>query len=156
MSFLFIESGVITVLLIMYRFGSTSFSESVSCTTFVWSFNSFWYLILLLFRIKFQLRVAYKSEAYKKACNVVLYSAKHEEITFRHGFIFAFIPCFIGVILSKKFFKKLRLWKNIYVNVRGGIQGWGVYRRGRNSNLHIMGKQKHATIAAFHTQENEN
>ena len=32
---------------------------------------------------------------------IVLKSTKHEELTFHHAFIFAFIPFFIGVILSK-------------------------------------------------------
>ena len=41
----------------------------------------------------------------KKACDVVLQSSKHEEITFPHGFAFVFISCFIGVILSKNVIK---------------------------------------------------
>ena len=38
----------------------------------------------------------------KRACKVLLYSPKHEEITFLHNSIFVFIPYLIEAILSKK------------------------------------------------------
>ena len=51
---------------------------------------------LLLFRIKSQPGVAYKSVDYKKTFNVVLKSSENEEITLPHEFIFVFIWYFIG------------------------------------------------------------
>ena len=45
----------------------------------------------LLFRIKSQPGVAYKSVVYKKACNVVFKSSENEKITLPHEFIFVFI-----------------------------------------------------------------
>ena len=48
---------------------------------------------MLLFQIKSQPGVAYKSVSYiKKAFNAVLNSSKHEEIIFSFGSIFVFIP----------------------------------------------------------------
>ena len=38
----------------------------------------------------------------KRACKVLLYSPKHEEITFLHNSIFVFILYLIEAILSKK------------------------------------------------------
>ena len=57
---------------------------------------------LLLFRIKSQPAVAYKSVVYKKAFHIVLKSSKNEEITLPHEFIFVFIQYFIGVMLLEK------------------------------------------------------
>ena len=42
----------------------------------------------------------------KKACDVVLQSSKHEEITFPQGFAFVFISCFIGGDIVKKCYEK--------------------------------------------------
>ena len=63
-------------------------------------FDSFWYLRLLLFRIKSQPGVVYKSVVYKKACSVVFQSSKNEEMTLLHEFIFVFIQYFIGATKS--------------------------------------------------------
>ena len=49
---------------------------------------------LLLFQIKSQLGVAYKSAVYKKAFNVVFESSKNEEIVLPHEFIFCAYPLF--------------------------------------------------------------
>ena len=62
------------------------------------SFDSFWYLILLLFRIKSQLSVAYKSVVYKKAHSVVF-----EEMTLPHDFSLMFIQYFNVAILLEKY-----------------------------------------------------
>ena len=40
---------------------------------------------------------------------MVLQSAKHEETTFFHAFIFVFIQYFIGAILSKKRYRNVHL-----------------------------------------------
>ena len=45
----------------------------------------------------------------KKAYKMVLQSAKHEETTFFHAFIFVFIQYFIGAILSKKRYRNVHL-----------------------------------------------
>ena len=50
----------------------------------------------LLFRIKSQISVPYKSAAYKKECNIVVQSSKHKEISF------LYLPCISLAILSKK------------------------------------------------------
>ena len=64
-------------------------------------------MVLLPFRIKSQPGIAYKSVAYKKACNVVLQSSKYEEITLSHGFIFVFISYFLGGDIGKRMFAKV-------------------------------------------------
>ena len=48
-----------------------------------------------------------------KECNIVLQSSQHEEITFLHVFIFAFIPDIILVILSKMLSKMKEFGKNL-------------------------------------------
>ena len=55
---------------------------------------------LLSCRIEYQPGVACKSVAYKKECNVIFQSWKHEEITFPfpHEFTVVFIPYIIGTI----------------------------------------------------------
>ena len=55
---------------------------------------------LLLFRIKSQPGVAYKSVDYKKTFNVVFKSSENEEITLPHEFIFVFIWYFSGAVLQ--------------------------------------------------------
>ena len=45
--------------------------------------------------------VAYKSIGYRKTCNFVLQSSKHEEMIFPYEFIFEFMSHFIRAILSK-------------------------------------------------------
>ena len=62
---------------------------------------------MLLFQIKSQLGVADKS-FYKKACNVVFYSSKIEEITLPHEFMFMFIN---GPILLEKSSQKGGVWE---------------------------------------------
>ena len=57
------------------------------------------HLECLLFRIKSQPGVAYKSAVYKRAFNVVFKSSKNEKITLPCKFIFVFIWYLIGVIL---------------------------------------------------------
>ena len=47
------------------------------------------------------------SVSYKKECNVIMQSSKHEKKTFPHEFIFVLIPYFIGVILSKNILAKV-------------------------------------------------
>ena len=56
----------------------------------------------MLLQIKYQPADVYKSVVYIKACGIALQSSKHEETTLPHNFIFVFIPCLIGAILSKK------------------------------------------------------
>ena len=66
------------------------------------SFDSFWYLRLLLFRIKSQLGVAYKSVVYKKGHSVVF-----EEITLPHDFSLMFIQYFnVAILLEKSCIKR--------------------------------------------------
>ena len=72
---------------------------------FYFSLNSFWYQRLLLFRIKSQSGIAFKSFSYQKTCNIILKSSKHEEIIFPHEFIFVFILYFIGGDIVKKMSK---------------------------------------------------
>ena len=48
-----------------------------------------------------------------KERNIVLQSSQHEEITFLHVFIFAFIPDIILVILSKMLSKMKEFGKNL-------------------------------------------
>ena len=51
-----------------------------------------------------------KVKLIKKEYNVVQKPSKYEEITFPHEFIFAYILCFIGVTLSKKYYQKGGFW----------------------------------------------
>ena len=68
----------------------------------------------LLFRIKPQSGVAYKNLRIRKECNFVLYSSKHEEITFHHEFTFVLTPYILGALLSKKTLSKVGVMqKNI-------------------------------------------
>ena len=85
----------------MYRFCSSNalYTENLSK------------IFQLLFQIKSQLGVAYKSVNYKKAFNVVFWSSKNEEITVPDEFIFVFMMYFIGVILSEKSCRKQRVQK---------------------------------------------
>ena len=84
----------------MYGFCNNNalYSARLSFTMFVF-LNSFRYQRLLLFRIKSHPTI--KVFLTKTACNVLLKSSKHEEVTFLHEFIFVFILYFIGSILSK-------------------------------------------------------
>ena len=70
--------------------------------------------ILLVFQIKSQPGVPYKSVAYKKRhYNVVFKSSKNENITLPHEFIFVFIQYFNGAILPGKSCQKRgvrKLW----------------------------------------------
>ena len=75
---------------------------------------------LLIFQIKFQPGVAYKSVDYKKAFNV-FESAKNEEITFPREFIFVFILYFIGTILLEKSCQKQGVWEEY----KKGVAIWG-------------------------------
>ena len=113
-------------------FCSNNALKSFICNVYC-SFNSVW---LLLFWIKSQPGVAYKSVSYKQACKVVLKSSKHEEITFPHGFIFMFIPYFIAAISSKKYWQK---WGEGEIKRgEGGQTGEGVYKKGRSNLLHTL------------------
>ena len=59
----------------------------------------------LLFQIKYQPDFAHKSVSYKEACNVVLQSTKHGEVTLPRESIFVFISYFAGLISSEKMSK---------------------------------------------------
>ena len=69
---------------------------------------------MLLFQIKSQLGVADKS-FYKKACNVVFYSSKSEEITLPHEFMFMFIngPILLESLPKREEFGKRKKIKKI-------------------------------------------
>lgn len=60
---------------------------------------------LLLFQIKFETDVAYKRIANKKACSIVLFSGKLEEITFTH-FFFSVYPIYHWGSIVKKILSK--------------------------------------------------
>ena len=57
---------------------------------------------MLIFWIKFQSGVTYKSIVFKTAFNVVFKSSKNDKITLASEFIFVIIWYFIGVILSEE------------------------------------------------------
>ena len=57
---------------------------------------------LILFQIKCQPDVTYKSVVYKKAFDVIFKSFKNEEFILPHKFISVFILYLIGVTLSEK------------------------------------------------------
>ena len=67
---------------VIYGFFSNTalYSASLSLVMFIFLVTLF--DTLLLFLIKSQPSIAYKSVFYNKACNLVLQSSKHEEITF--------------------------------------------------------------------------
>ena len=67
------------------------------------------HLECLLFHIKSQPGVSYRSVDYNKAFNVVFWSSKNKEITFSHEFILVFILYFIGTILLEKSCQKQRV-----------------------------------------------
>ena len=85
---------------------NTVYSASLSFAIFIFVLTPFDTWGCKLFGVKSQPVDVYKSVAYKKPCNNVLYSFKHEEATFPHAFVFVFIPQFFGAILSKKCFQK--------------------------------------------------
>ena len=60
---------------------------------------------LLLFQIKSQPGVGYKSTVYKKAITVAFKSSTNEEITLPHWFIFVFIQYFIEGYCQKSLAK---------------------------------------------------
>ena len=95
---------------LMYGFCSNNALYSGSLYSIYYSFNSFWYMRLLLFQNKSHPVDVYKSDPYKKGSNIVVGSFEHEGITFPHPFIFVLIPYFIGVILSKKKLAKVGGW----------------------------------------------
>ena len=81
---------------------------------------------LLLFQIKSQLGVAYKSAVYKKPFNVVFESSKNEEIVLPHEFVFVLIRYFIGEILMEKSCQKFGVdGKNIKRDGHIGREGGG-------------------------------
>ena len=116
--------------LVMYRFCSSNalYTENLSK------------IFQLLFQIKSQLGVAYKSVNYKKAFNVVFQSSKNEEITVPDEFIFVFIMYFIGAILSEKSCRKQRVQKK-YEKGGMAIQGGegGVYQKGVRTSCTLTG-----------------
>ena len=83
-----VEGGKHCFPLMMYGFCSNNalYSTSLAFTIFFLTFNSFWYLKLLLFEIKSQPVDVYESVAYKNFPSC----------------LFVFNPYFIGVILSEK------------------------------------------------------
>ena len=84
---------------------------------------------LLLFWIKSQPGIVYKSDVYKKACNIVFKSSKNENLILPNEFIFVFILYFIGAILLKKSCQKHGALK-IYEKGGMAIKRGAVYRRG--------------------------
>ena len=115
--------------LVMYRFCSSNalYTENLSK------------IFQLLFQIKSQLGVAYKSVNYKKAFNVVFWSSKNEEITVPDEFIFVFMMYFIGAILSEKSCRKQRVQKKYE---KGGMAiqgGGGVYKKGVRTSCTLKG-----------------
>ena len=74
------------------------YSASLSVRFFLTPFD---FLKFLLFQIKSQQGVAYKSVVYKKACNIVFQSSKNEKITLPCEFIFVFICYFTGQYCRK-------------------------------------------------------
>ena len=60
---------------------------------------------LLLFQIKIEADLAYKRIANKKACNIVLFSGKNEEITFTHYF-FSVYPIYHWGSIVKRILSK--------------------------------------------------
>ena len=81
------------------------------------------------FHFKSQPGIAYKSDVYKKACNIVFKSSKNENLTLPNEFFFVFILYFIGAILSKKSCQKQGALK-IYEKGGMAIKRGAVYRRG--------------------------
>ena len=61
----------------------------------------------------------------KRACKVLLYSPKHEEITFLHNSIFVFILYLIEAILSKKC-QEVVGWKK---DIKSEFAIWGAWCR---------------------------
>ena len=111
----------------MYRFCSNNvlYTESLSIMS-IFS-NSFWYKILLSFRLKSQAGVACKSVFYKKVCNVILQSCKYEELTFHHEFFF-FIS--LGQYCQKMLSKVEGLKKKGRSSLWGGGGRGDIYWRG--------------------------
>ena len=88
--------------LVMYGFSSNN-----ALYTALLSFTMFIFLLTLFDCYYFESNlslVSYKSASYKKTCNVVLKSSKHEQITFL--IIFPFIPYLIGAISLKNVGKR--------------------------------------------------
>ena len=111
-------------------------------------FDSLWYLRLLLFWIKSQPGADYESVAYKKACNCVLWSSKHEEITFPCEFIFLFILFFIGLILPKGCCRKSGVRKKD-IKVGNGHIGGCLYKQGVQTFYTICRIQLNIYCGAF-------
>ena len=86
---------------------NTVYSASLSFAIFIFVLTPFDTWGCKLFGVKSQPVDVYKSVAYKKPCNNVLYSFKHEEATFPHAFVFVFIPQFFGGDIVKKMFSKV-------------------------------------------------
>ena len=60
---------------------------------------------------------------YKKPCNIVLQSSKHEETTYPHKFLFLCYPIFYWGYVIKKMFSKVGAMKKY---IKGGGDIWGV------------------------------
>ena len=85
---------------------------------------------LLLFWIKSQPGVAYKTVVYKKVFNHVFKSSKNEEITLPHEFNFFFVWYFIGAVLLENSCQKWGVQKKYKKG------GWPC--RGGSNFLHTM------------------
>ena len=73
----------------------------------------------------------------KKACNIVLQSSKHEEITYLYEFIFVFTSYIIGAILLEKCCRKWGVRKKCF-KVGGCPHKGIVYRTGSSNLLHTI------------------
>ena len=86
--------------------GKCILKQSIACKIFLTlrlNRRCNWVTLKLLIQklLRSQPGVAYKSIGYRKTCNFVLQSSKHEEMIFPYEFIFEFMPHFIRAILSK-------------------------------------------------------
>ena len=100
---LFVE-GVSNAFLLMYGFCSNNafYSTSLLLTMFLFLLTPVNTWDRYYFESVVSLVLLIKVCVIKRTSNFVLYSSKHEEVTFSHELIFVFIPYFVGVILSRK------------------------------------------------------
>ena len=130
--------------LIRYGFcrGNALYSASLSVRMCIFLFDSFWCLRLLLFRIKSQPGVAYKSVVYKKKHVSLIFSLLKMKKWLCPMSLFL---CLSSISMRQHCRKSLVQSKGAGVGGWKKYKKWGwpygkgiVYRRGHSNLLHIM------------------
>ena len=117
---LFVE-GVSNAFLLMYGFCSNNafYSTSLLLTMFLFLLTPVNTWDRYYFESVVSLVLLIKAFVIKRASNFVLYSSKHEEVTFSHELIFVFIP-YLLVWYYQENVRSVGVWQKNIIRREGG------------------------------------